>query len=291
MKSTFTFLFSFLLSSTFLAAQIVPNAGFENWSNPNGYNVPDNWSTLNDATSAAGVYTCTKGTPGFAGAAYIKLTAKTVTGAGVVAGLAISGNLDVTDMSMDAGFPVNVRPVNLVGKWQYMGSGADMGAVGLFLTKWNTITQKRDTLGTIAHILTGMEMSWASFSLPITYTSNDTPDSCLIILGSSGVNPVAGSYLYVDELDLEGNTAGISGAKENPFSLFPNPAKDQITLDLSAMEVANIRVFDLSGKCVLQQQKSAANRHTIDLSSIAPGAYIIQVQSAKGISSARFIHQ
>ena len=54
-------------------AQTIPNPGFESWSNPNGYNVPDGWGNLNGKTSSASVYTCIKGTPGNPGTSYLKL--------------------------------------------------------------------------------------------------------------------------------------------------------------------------------------------------------------------------
>jgi hypothetical protein len=193
-------------------------------------------------------------------------------------------------MSTDAGFPYSERPISLTGKWQYMGFGADMGIVTVYLTKWNSLTAQRDTVGGIFHPLTGMEMSWASFSLPIVYISNETPDSCLIALASSGESPVANSYLYVDELAFELNSSGLNTVQSSDFLLYPNPAQTQLTLELPA-STDHIRIFDFSGKLIHQQKTSGIKRQIINLNDFAPGVYWIQVQTKQGISAARFIRQ
>lgn len=290
MKTTYFLFLSILFSPIFLSAQSIPNGGFENWSAPNAYNVPDSWGNLNVLTSEFSVYTCTKGSPGSAGAAFLKLTTKNIPGVGVINGIAVSGNLNTTDMSTDAGFPYSERPISLTGKWQYMGFGADMGIVAVYLTKWNSLTTQRDTVGGIFHPLTGMEMSWASFSLPIVYLSNETPDSCLIALASSGESPVANSYLYVDELAFELSSSGFNTVKTSDFILYPNPAQTDLTLELPASS-ALIQIFDFSGKLIQQQTTNGNSRQTINLIDFAPGVYWVQVQTKQGISTSRFIRQ
>ena len=42
------------------------------------------------------VYTCVKGTPGNPGTSYLKLVSKTVTGFGVVPGVAVCGTINET---------------------------------------------------------------------------------------------------------------------------------------------------------------------------------------------------
>ena len=106
-KSGRSLIFFLAIASFFLLldsnAQTIPNGGFENWSMPNGYNVPDSWATLNDLTAPLTVYTCTKGTPGSPGASYLKLTSKSVAGIGVVPGVAVSGSLNSSSFFIFAG--------------------------------------------------------------------------------------------------------------------------------------------------------------------------------------------
>jgi len=142
-KITLLFTFSVLLLS--LGAQI-PNAGFEDWTSMGSYNNPNDWGTLNDVTMIMSTFTCAKGSPGNPGSSYIKLTSKTVTGMGIVPGIALTGNVDIATLSLTGGFPYTSRPVSLAGNWQYMAFGSDQGFIAVYLSKWNTASHSRDSV-------------------------------------------------------------------------------------------------------------------------------------------------
>jgi len=136
---------SMLYSSTLFAQ--IPNSGFEDWIDQGNYNNPDLWSSLNDMTEPAGVYTCTKGSPGNPGASYLKLTSKNVTGMGLLPGIAVSGELNTIDMQALSGFPFTGRPESISGNWKYMAYEGDQGYISILLTLWNPSSQSRDTIG------------------------------------------------------------------------------------------------------------------------------------------------
>jgi hypothetical protein len=183
----------------------IPNNGFENWTSVGSYSNPDNWDNLNSMTSSMSIYTCTKGTPGNVGAAYLKLVSKTVTGMGVMPGIAVSGVIDMMSYKPKSGFAYTSRPQDFVGMRQYMASGADVGYMGAYLTKWNNVTGVRDTIALAFQKLTGMAMNWTAFTMPFVYLSAATPDSAVVVLSASGSTPVNGSYLYLDNLSFSGS--------------------------------------------------------------------------------------
>jgi hypothetical protein len=80
----------------------------------------------------------------------------------------------------------------------------------------------------------------------------------------------------------------VEGSKK--LQLYPNPAQQAITLDLSAFEGrSELLVFNLSGSLVL---KRSATQGTVqlDLSSLKSGAYYLRVVNEKGTSTdARFL--
>ena len=82
-KQTFLAI-AMMFTAAISKAQSVPNGSFEAWSNPNGYLVPNDWETLNDMTTTAGVYTATRG--GTSSDYYLKLTSQNVPGMGSNAG-------------------------------------------------------------------------------------------------------------------------------------------------------------------------------------------------------------
>ncbi len=265
-------------------AQSVPNGNFETWSSPNGYVVPNDWETLNDMTSSAGVYTAARG--GVSSDYYLKLTSQNVPGIGVMPGIAVSGLLDISNLTALSGFPFAFRPVAFAGKWQYMGNSSnDIGFINVLLTKWNSMINMRDTIGMAMQDLSGMVMSWSNFSFPFTYNNSDVPDSCIIILNASGSNPEAGSYLYVDNLNFSGIIAGVENTKiTGAFKIFPNPANSEIQLDLSELKSTALQfeITNLTGKSILTKQSDGLLVQTITISELPVGNYFLRITTTKG---------
>lgn len=283
MKKTLLSLFAAL--SAFGAAAQIPNAGFENWSNSAGYNTPDNWDNLNAMTSPMSVYTAEKGMPGSPGNSYLKLTSRNVSGMGVMPGIAATGNINMNTFAVTGGFPNTTRPANLTGKWQYMsGNGVDMGFVAAYLTKWNMTTMQRDTVATAMKPLTGMVMSWGSFTAPFTYSKGFNPDTAVIILSASGTTPAANSYLYVDDLAFSGSVAPTSVANAaSPLpgvSIFPNPATSELTVTLPDAANYFFTLSDLLGKVVRSQSVNAA-QISLNTNGLPAGEYILTVSNGQ----------
>jgi hypothetical protein len=70
------------------------------------------------------------------------------------------------------------------------------------------------------------------------------------------------------------------------FKVFPNPADQEITLELPFMptDLTPVTVFDQMGKAVSETSVEKGEvRKTIDTSTLAAGMYIIQVDSSNGI--------
>lgn len=291
-KQTF-FAIALMFTAVISKAQSVPNGSFEAWSNPNGYLVPNDWETLNDMTSAAGVYTATRG--GVVSDYYLKLTSQTVTGMGVMPGMVVSGMLDMNNLTALSGFPFAYRPTAFTGKWQYMGnSGNDIGYVNVFLTKWNSSMQMRDTIGYVSQDLNGMVMSWSNFTLPFTYNNTDVPDSCIIALSASGPNPEAGSYLYVDNLSFSEIIAGVENTEiTGTFRIYPNPSNQEIQIDLSGLKSAaqQFEITDLTGRIVLTKQHNGALLQTISIGELPAGNYLLRISTAKGIVTQKISKQ
>jgi hypothetical protein len=293
MKKQTILAIALMFTAVISKAQSVPNGNFETWSNPNGYLVPADWETLNDMTSTASVYTATRG--GTSSDYYLKLTSQTVTGMGVMPGIAVSGMLDMGSLTAMSGFPFAFRPVAFTGKWQYMGnSGNDIGFVHVILTKWNSAMNMRDTVGMAMQDLSGMAMSWFNFSIPFTYNSTDFPDSCIITMSASGASPEAGSYLYVDNLSFSGIIAGVENAEvTGTFKIFPNPANQDFQIDLSGLKSAaqQFEITDLTGRLVLVKQSNNSLLQNISVGELPAGNYLLKIITAKGIVTQKISKQ
>ena len=287
-----------IFNCVILNAQSIPNNGFESWTSMGSYNNPDSWSNLNDMTTSMSTYTCVKGTPGPVGNSYLKLTTKSVTGMGVMPGLAVCGMVDMATLQPTSGFPISGRPESLTGKWQYMASGSDQGFIVIALTKWNNAMMMRDTVAYNYNELPGMAMSWTNFTIPINYMSGDDPDSCLIVLSSSqayNVQAVDNSYLYVDELNFTGTVTGILENHSNiNISISPNPVSDLLILDLSNMrdKYISVNIFDVQGKLVKSiGMVEVSSKPKIEIADLLKGNYVLKISTSAGITTKKFIKQ
>jgi len=276
-------------------AQTIPNAGFETWSSMGTYNNPVGWDNLNMMTSSASVYTCEKGTPGSPGTAYLKLTSKTISGMGVMPGVAVSGVIDQNTFQPKSGFPFTAQPQSLTGKWQHMIYGNSQGFIDVKLTRWDATMNMRVNVAAGHVNLSGMAMSWANFTIPLTYTDFNAPDTCIIVMSASGLNPTNLDYLWVDNLAFAGSVTGI---KENNSSsnilVYPNPASSILNINLSALKgkSSTIKIFDAQGK-LLQEVKNVINNiaTSIDIDDFAKGYYILNVVSNSETITKQFIKE
>lgn len=290
-----TLLSIILIASSTLLAQI-PNNGFENWTSMGTYNNPNDWGTLNNTTAIAGVYTATKGTPGSPGTAYLKLTSKTVSGLGVVNGIAVSGVLDSIAMLPKSGFAFNQRPASFTGKWQHMIYGSSQGSITVQLTYWDAVNNVRVPVATANQTLSGMAMSWANFTIPFTYANGNNPDTCIIIMKASGANPTNNDYLWVDNLAFAGSVVGLKDNSNTiqTLTVFPNPSSEQINLSFSSIKNQEVKIelLDLTGKIILskiEKAQSGITHKTIDIKGIAKGIYFINLTNESGIETKKII--
>lgn len=265
----------------------IPNGGFESWMNMGSYSMPDQWDQLNAMTASASTFTCMEGTPGSLGTAYIKLVSKTVTGMGVMPGIATCGVLDMSSMSNiqpKSGFPYTSRPAQLTGNWQYMAYGSDQGYISVLLTKWNTSMSMRDTVAYTKQLLSGMAMSWAPFTMNLTYKSAATPDSAIIVLSASGATPVANSYLYADNLAFAGSTTSVASVAnpDNTVAVVPNPAHGNATISYTsnAAENIDIQVISIDGRVEYDKVTKVINGQNdipLDISGLSKGMHIVSL--------------
>ena len=280
-----------LIITAFQVHAQIPNASFENWDNSAGYNAPVGWDNMNAMTSPMSVYTCMKGTPGNAGTSYLKLVSQTVSGMGVMPGVAVLGVMDMTNMSAPtsmSGVPFTQRPQTLTGMNQYMASGTDKGYMSVILTKWNSAMNKRDTIATAWRALFGMQMSWSSFQMPLTYTSTANPDSMMMIMSASGATPASNSYLYVDTLAFSGSVAGATGITspsegQTVMEVYPNPSSTTMTLLFNIQQniTVDIQIVDLTGRIItaIEKHNLIDSMYTINTSDFAKGAYFVKVEA------------
>ncbi|MES2798566.1 MAG: T9SS type A sorting domain-containing protein [Bacteroidota bacterium] len=74
-------------------------------------------------------------------------------------------------------------------------------------------------------------------------------------------------------------TAGAEELMAGEVSMFPNPAKDQVTISISEGQISGVQVFDLNGRLMTSSNESGLSLN-LDVSALHQGVYFIKIMAA-----------
>jgi hypothetical protein len=121
-----------------------------------------------------------------------------------------------------------------------------------------------------------------------------TSDGGYIVAGSTESNDgdVTGNHGGGDYwiVKLNNDNVGINEASTSTFSMYPNPANENITISLTkpANNVA-IEVYDMYGKLVMLEVNKSGKQFELNTSTIASGSYCIKLTTGNTQTRAMFI--
>lgn len=264
------------LALPFIASAQIPNGGFETWSDASGTNEPAGWGTLNPLGSLVGVEFATQGV-GAVGAYCLELTTQDVPGIGILPSIAFVGDPETeTD-----GFPYTSRPSALTGQLKFMPQGEDMASVIVTLWRWDAIAGERVEIGAGFFQVSTEASDWTGFTVPIEYTTTDTPDSASVtLLSSVGETTTAGTILSVDALAFSSST-GMGDDHAPRLALHPNPSHDQVRVGVNGGVLNSVELWSTEGRLVLTATSMNANA-VVDIRTLPVGTYHMRVLTADG---------
>ena len=77
---------------------------------------------------------------------------------------------------------------------------------------------------------------------------------------------------------------------ENNFSVYPNPATNQIEIRNLKSEIRNINIYNAMGQRTYSQQQTTNNKQqTIDISTLNPGVYMLSVRTDEKVFSKKIV--
>ena len=109
-----------------------------------------------------------------------------------------------------------------------------------------------------------------------------------------GNAPDLGVYEYGKRLPQYGPRAngtvhGVPGIGNSTITIFPNPAKDIITINFEREPVESYQIFNITGQVI--QSNSMMNGNQIDLSDLSKGMYYLRLINHEGGIVLKFIKQ
>lgn len=131
------------------------------------------------------------------------------------------------------------------------------------------------------HVLKGIQkITFTENSLIIKNKNASTKE--FVIASIRNLN--FGNYTAINELSITQYT----------FQVYPNPAKDQITIKFKAdyTEKVRLQISDLQGRIVMEQtieSQSGINLKPVSISQLNCGLYLCRIQNGNNTSSKLFI--
>lgn len=212
----------------------------------------------------------------------------------VIPGLITYGDFVIDFINVTAwvenGIPFTDRPKALSGSYKAYPASGDFGMITVIFTKYNTDKGQRDTIASELLTFPAVVDTWTEFNLPITFNTDDDPDTMNIIALSSNIlAPQAGGSMYLDHLVFE-YEAGVGDVEESiASSVFPNPVNENLSFVFDKEVEAELRIFNNNGQLVQQITVSGNELHT-DVSGLAAGNYYYGLfDKNKKISSGQFV--
>jgi hypothetical protein len=102
--------------------------------------------------------------------------------------------------------------------------------------------------------------------------------------------------LFLDDINIDvPATTGINeGNTLSAVSLFPNPAKESIRLNLAGVTATGIRMqlMDATGRLLQTQENlSGGMNYDFDIENLAAGSYVVMIMSGGDVKALRFTKQ
>lgn len=302
-----------LLTASTTSAQVatVPGGNFDTWITRNSLEVPQNWTTIDEALKLGlgplgGLYntvTVTKDAGSRTGAFAAKMETKldpfigTLLGpvpGGVILGSINATDLDVVvedrDISTAGGLPFTTRAASMQFYYKLTGTNA------LADSAFALVSLTRTVNGTVQTIATGEvrlqpATAYTLNTLPLTYRSSLTPDSVHIAFVSGlAVAPTAGTILTVDDVTMN----GVVASTQNPalaaaLTVYPNPSASGefrlASLSNPAVATAPYSITDATGRVVrsaVAAPASLAAGRPLELNGLPAGVYLLNLRTPEG---------
>jgi hypothetical protein len=127
-----------------------------------------------------------------------------------------------------------------------------------------------------------------NFTVAYTYAHDYTGDSIYeTVIVRDRMHSIS-QYFSNDSTPCGANITAVAEITEkDQLEIFPNPATSSINVH-SSSGTQTYCIFDVAGNEVLTVRPASKN-FTVDISSLAPGIYILRMTSSKEITTARFV--
>lgn len=194
---------------------------------------------------------------------------------------------------------VKNNPATLTGYYKYTDNDLigdrtkDTAYVRIYITKWNVIRAKTDTLGQ-GYIELGPSVGYRLFECPIQYLMPGTADSLVLDISPSkweGVGTFCATPGYCSFFTLDNLVLNGTGATPIFNVVFPNPSQNVVSIRLDADGKGFANIVNGLGQVVLRKPVVPGN-NSFYIHRLPAGIYFLQIFSANSkVGTYKFVKQ
>ena len=145
-----------------------------------------------------------------------------------------------------------------------------------------------DKYNNITLIATGMGHPDGENFIVVNVDSNKTVDYDLICLSDTNMNCLGDltDYLVVDHI------VGVENVYDEniySYSIYPNPATNQITILTENLKETRLQLFNTQGKLILEKKLISQIEYIVDISNIPKGIYLLKVFNDSNQSTSKLL--
>ncbi|MGK0428463.1 MAG: hypothetical protein ACJARX_000110 [Psychroserpens sp.] len=204
-----------------------------------------------------------------------------------VAGTTLGATIDEDDAPDGTGADLDTANV----WYSFTGSGVaedvTLSTCGVVNTDYDTEALiYTGTSGNLIYVAEGYDECGGSaegYHFETTFTSDGTSTYWMSM---SGYNGAEGNFeIVVSAATLSTDTF----ENENAFTYFPNPVKNELTLN-AQKDIQNVAVYNMLGQEVIRTAPNTVNS-TVNMNELSQGAYFVKVTIGNQIKTLRIIKQ
>ncbi len=168
---------------------------------------------------------------------------------------------------------------NIGNPWSAINTGLTDSYVNAFAISGNAIFAGTNLGGVFVSTNNGASWYQNNFGLPYTYILSFTIIGDNIFAGTNGGGVWKGSIADLTE-----------SVKENSIdkiTIYPNPAKDKLTIATKSNKEQKVEIVNLIGQTVYNCL--GKDNITIDITAFANGVYILKLNSENGTMLRKFV--
>ena len=196
----------------------------------------------------------------------------------------ITTNIPASGYSVNTDYTIEVKSSSSSSKlgFQLVAENGSNAKIGTFTAG----SGSRVTGSRITQSSPSSSGNW-SFTWKSPATNEGNVTFYAAVNATNGTGGTAGDQVVTTSTTA--NVLGISEAKRLHFDMYPNPAQNQVTIQLpSGSEKATVQFYDYVGRLALTK-KITSSKDKINVDILNSGVYILKVISEDKIGSQKFI--